>query len=106
MQNLRRVFAMFDITTLKKFVVDREMSLINALGSCFPFARTLLCRRHINKNITAKMRRHFGSAEEFKQLQRTWNFLVQAQTTTEYDRQVIAMRVDLPAHVMRYLENN
>ena len=54
MQNLRRVFAMFDITTLKKFVVDREMSLINALGSCFPFARTLLCRWQINEDITAK----------------------------------------------------
>ena len=58
------------------------------------------------ENITAKMQGPFDTGEEFKQLQRTWNFLVQAQTTTEYDRQVIAMRVDLPAHVLRYLENN
>ena len=57
------------------------------------------------KNITAKMQGPFDTGEEFKQLQRTWNFLVQAQTTTEYDCQLIAMRVVLLAYVMRYLED-
>ena len=29
--------------------------------------------------------------------------MVQAESTTEYGRQLVAMRVDLPAHVMKYL---
>ena len=61
-QNLRRVFGMFDITTIKTFVVNLEMELLNDFGSCFPFARTLLCRWNIKENITAKMWRRFDPA--------------------------------------------
>ena len=95
---------MFDIATPKSFVVDRDMALMNALGYCYPYARTLLCRWHLNKNITAKVRRDFDSTKKFKQIQLTWNCLVQAQLATEYDLQLFAMRVDLPAHVMKYLD--
>ena len=54
MQNLRRVFGMSDIATPKLFAVDREMTLMDSLGGCFYFARTLLCRWQINEDITAK----------------------------------------------------
>ena len=98
MQNLRRVFEVFDIATSKKFVFDREMALMSALVNCCPFARTLLCIWHKNKNITANMRRHFYPTKESKQSYLTWNGLVQAQSNKEYGRHLVAMRVDLPDH--------
>ena len=96
---------MFDIASPKKIVADRKMALMSALGNCLPFATTLLCRLHIIKNIIAKMRRYFDSTKEFRKLQLTWNCLVQAQSATEYDRQLVAMRFDLPANVIKYLND-
>ena len=58
-----------------------------------------------NHELIAKIIRHFDSTTEFRELQLTWNCLVQAQSTNNYDRQLVAIRVNLPAHGMQYLDD-
>ena len=46
-------------------VTDRELALMNAIGSVFPSAKHLLCLWHIAKNILAKTRKLFLLASKY-----------------------------------------
>jgi hypothetical protein len=44
---------------LKVIATDRELALIKAIRVVFPESKNLLCRWHINKNISANCKKHF-----------------------------------------------
>ena len=73
------------------FVTDRELALMNSLDNVFPDADFLLCRWHIDKNITAKHRLSFDSMEAFQELLKQWNALVFSNTVECYEQQLEAM---------------
>ena len=46
-------------------ILDRELSLMNAIATIFPQATSLLCRWHINKNVLAKCKKLFEKKEKW-----------------------------------------
>ncbi|XP_074300785.1 uncharacterized protein LOC141632105 [Silene latifolia] len=68
------------------FVTDRETALINAIEMHFPSASLLLCRRHIEKNVEAWVKRnYYGNAilgEVFAKGK--WTQMVRSTTVEEF----------------------
>ena len=102
-QLVARVLEQFGVIP-STFVTDRELALMNSLDNVFPDADFLLCRWHIDKNITAKHRLSFDSMEAFQEILKQWNALVFSNTVACYEQQLEAMQEMLPLHVMAYLE--
>ena len=102
-QLVARVLEQFGVIPSTIFT-DRELDLMNSLDNVFPDADFLLCRWHIDKNITAKHRLSFDSMEAFQELLKQWNALVFSNTVACYEQQLEAMQEMFPLHVMAYLE--
>ena len=66
-QLVARVLEQFGVIPSTIFT-DRELDLMNSLDNVFPDADFLLCRWHIDKNITAKHRLSVDSMEAFREL--------------------------------------
>ena len=57
---------------LKDIVRDRELVLMNSMGSEFPSATHLLCTFHISKNVSMKCKEHVKSKRQ-EHLMELWN---------------------------------
>ena len=65
-------------------VTDREMALMNAIGTEFPHAKNLLCIWHINHNIAARHKASF-SEEQWNSWIKRWNTILHIATREEFD---------------------
>ena len=65
-------------------VTDREMALMNTIGTEFPHAKNLLCIWHINQDIAARYKASF-SEEEWNNRIKRWNTILHIATREEFD---------------------
>ena len=70
-------------------VTDRDLSLMNAIGTVFPETYHILCRRHIGKNVekyATQVSKNKKVAENF--CKGRWAKLVRATTVDEYNERL------------------
>ena len=66
-------------------VIDRDLTLMNAVNFFFPESTNLLCRFHINKNMKAKCKTLVGKKNAWDYVMEAWKSLVDCPTEIEYD---------------------
>ena len=77
--------SVMDVKFLPSVIVtDRELALMNAIGTVFPTARHLLCRWHISKNVTTNCKKLFEGNEKWQKFLLGWNTIVYSSTEQEY----------------------
>jgi len=91
MDNLKTVFAEIGIER-NIFVTDRELALISAIAESFPSAHHLLCIWHVNKNVLAKCKPKFQTAEEFEAFNKRWSVLVHSKSVEDFNVQWEALQ--------------
>ncbi|KAK9291532.1 hypothetical protein L1049_019480 [Liquidambar formosana] len=69
-------------------IMDRELSLMNAIKKVFPNARHLLCRWHISKNVLSNCKKYFDSGVQWEKFNSQWETVVLFATESEYLTQV------------------
>ncbi|RZB80824.1 Protein FAR1-RELATED SEQUENCE 5 [Glycine soja] len=57
-------------------VIDRDLSLMNAVKTVFPKCTNLLCRFHIDKNVKAKCKSLIGQKNAWEYVMDNWGTLV------------------------------
>ena len=57
-------------------VIDRDLSLMNAVKTVFPKCTNLLCRFHIDKNVKAKCKSLIGQKNAWEYVMYNWGTLV------------------------------
>jgi hypothetical protein len=114
---LRQLMAIHAIEEPTILVTDRELALIRSLNTRFPSTQHLLCRWHVNMNVTAKTKRFFpapvraenGSSQithhpQFQEFLSSWNMLLASPTMDSYNIKLLEMRVKYPTGAMEYCE--
>ncbi|GFS32186.1 hypothetical protein Acr_00g0021210 [Actinidia rufa] len=72
------------------FVSDRDLALINAIETCFPMARHILCIWHINQCVMKKCAPMLGL--EWKSFNASWHSLINSSTQWSYQQKWEVMR--------------
>lgn len=85
-------------------VTDRDLALMTAISQNIPGATNLLCCWHINKNIFANLRKHFGPAADWEEFLRCWNSVVNAGDEPTFVAQWSQLRSQYPGKISEYLE--
>ncbi|XP_057485845.1 uncharacterized protein LOC130772121 [Actinidia eriantha] len=85
------------------FVSDRDLALINAIESCFPMARHILCVWHINQCVMKKCAPMLGM--EWKRFYASWHLLINSSTQWSYQQKWEVMREEYQRFegVLKYL---
>lgn len=94
-----------NVVAANTFVTDCKLALMGTLDEVFPSANCLFYRWHINKNILARLRRVFDTADVFQELVTHCNILVAILSSADYDDQLWKMRKTFDVPVMQYLAN-
>ena len=106
LENLKRIM---DPNQLPHVIVtDRDLGLMNAIEKVFPHATHLLCRWHIDKNVSANCRKHFDE-KAWPLFMHSWTTLMFASDIPTYDRLLAAMKRDfsfLYPKAIEYIEVN
>ena len=58
------------------FVIDRDLTLMNALETMFCSSTNLLCLFHITKNVNANYKIHVDKVEEWQNVMDIWKLLL------------------------------
>lgn len=66
-------------------VTDRELALMSVIQRKFPVATNLLSTWHIQKNVTATVKKNFATEERYIAFERGWNTLIVSRTSEEFD---------------------
>ncbi|XP_058217423.1 uncharacterized protein LOC131328499 [Rhododendron vialii] len=85
------------------FVSDRDLALMNAIETCFPTARHILCIWHINQCVMKNCSRVLGS--EWKRFVKSWHSLINSSTPSSFEHKWQAMCDDFRQfpYVITYL---
>lgn len=84
LNNLKGIFEDLHISGPFVMVTDRELALITAIEGVFPTAHHLLCVWHVNKNVLARCKGKYLSAEDFEAFQRRWNAVVHCKSEEQF----------------------
>lgn len=91
LENLKRVMDTDRLPTV--IVTDRDLALMNAIEKVFPNAKHLLCRWHIDKNVTANCRKHFDE-KAWPLFMHSWTSLMFSSDIPTYERLLAALKRD------------
>ncbi|CAM8914698.1 unnamed protein product [Rhodiola kirilowii] len=81
---LKRLMVRKRATLPSVFVSDRDLALINAIGTCFPLSHHILCIWHINQCVLKKCRPMLGL--EWNQFFRHGTPLINSSTEWSYNQ--------------------
>ncbi|KAL9667895.1 hypothetical protein QQ045_002264 [Rhodiola kirilowii] len=81
---LKRLMVEKGATLPSVFVSDRDLALINAIGTCFPLSHYILCIWHINQCVLKKCRPMLGL--EWNQFFSSWHSLINSSTEWSYNQ--------------------
>ena len=77
-----------DIVLPQVIVIDRDLTLMNALECIFPSSTNLLCQFHIAKNVKAKCNMQVKNEEDSHKVLDAWNGLVQSLNEHLYEQRL------------------
>lgn len=80
------------------FVTDRELALLNPLSVHFPNVPSMLCRRHIYKDIETKAVPHMSKKGDASSFEHRCKFIFEASTEEEYNAQRARMQEKYSDH--------
>jgi transposase-like protein len=85
------------------FVTDRDLALINAIETCFPMSRHILCIWHINQCVMKNCSAVLGLL--WKDFYQSWQTLINSSSTSSYQHNWASMCKEYSQypHVIRYL---
>jgi len=66
-------------------MIDRDLSLKNAVKTIFPECTDLLCRFHIDKNVKAKCKSLIGQKNAWEYMMDAWGSLVDCPSEHQFD---------------------
>ncbi|KAL9672942.1 hypothetical protein QQ045_029195 [Rhodiola kirilowii] len=81
---LKRLMVEKGATLPSVFVSDRDLALINAIGTCFPLSHHILCIWHINQCVLKKCRPMLSL--EWNQFFPSWHSLINSSTEWSYNQ--------------------
>ena len=84
---LRSLFAEVGVSP-GVFVTDRELAAMSAITTVFPDAAHLLCRRHISKDVQARVNKLTGSTKYQGAVKSRWQRIVHANTVELHEQAV------------------
>ena len=113
MQTLRTWFENAGIPTPRVITTDRELALINALGTWFPEPIKLLYRWHVNMNVVKHCKPLYPKdpenpklpGPEFKEFYLSYIGVVEAPTETVYIERLSLFRANHKAETVEYVED-
>lgn len=65
-------------------VTDRELALMNSISNVFPNTRHVLCRWHINKQVSTHCKKLFATKGGWDMFNNGWQSLVNSNNEDEY----------------------
>ena len=86
---------------------DNDRALLETLKKLFPSSAMLLCKWHINKDVSPYIKRHFPKGRAHEELCRDWNAIIMADTKAGYHSSWQTLRQKYEGThpvVVRYLE--
>ena len=89
-------------------VTDREKALMNALDKLFPSAKSILCRRHVKKNIEDNARKEMKDKSLGTRFANAYYNLFKQTTVSEYERELRRIQSEWRVwpHLLQYVRNN
>ena len=73
------------VTTTPVMVIERELTLVNAINSVFLETHLLLFRWHVNKNVLKTCKRHFTTNETWQEFDTAWQQVLNSVTEEAYE---------------------
>lgn len=105
---LRNIEALFPTNAYPKCIVtDRDLALMNASGCVFPNSKPILCKWHINKNITSRCKKNFETNAAWESFQKLWEQVCSSEGENTYNVRLNALKsaIGESSDTMVYLNN-
>jgi hypothetical protein len=105
LRGLKVLYSSIGVDAPETLVTDRDLGLMGAIRDVFPRAGHLLCQWHVQKNVLARCKRHFSSAEDWEEFFRVWRNLLASATPESYTEALGEFRAQYPRSLaLAYLE--